>query len=102
MDGVHLEFHPDAEAEAESAVDWYAERSKPAAEGFLDALEVAVQQIGDAPDRWARYLHGTRRYLMKRYPFIVIYREKSASIVEIVAIAHGHRRPGYWRDRVED
>ncbi|MDA1054528.1 MAG: type II toxin-antitoxin system RelE/ParE family toxin [Planctomycetota bacterium] len=102
MDGPQLEFHPVAEAEAEPAVDWYVERSVQAAEGFLDELDVALQKVSDAPDLWARYLHGTRRYLLKRYPFIVVYRGKSADVVQIVAIAHGHRRPGYWRVRVED
>ena len=65
MGGPTLEFHPDADAEAESAVDWYVERSIAAAEGFLDELERAMEQIRDAPDRWASYLHGTRRYLIQ-------------------------------------
>jgi plasmid stabilization system protein ParE len=102
MAGPTIEFHPDADAEAESAVDWYAERSVAAAEGFLDELDRAMERIRDAPGQWARYLHGTRRYLMKRFPFIVVCRERSETIIEIVAVAHGHRRPGYWRQRVED
>jgi toxin ParE1/3/4 len=102
MAGPTLEFHPDADAEAESAVDWYTERSVAAAEGFLDELDRAMEQIRDTPDRWARYLHGTRRYLMKRFPFLVVYRERSETVIEIVAVAHGHRRPGYWRQRIED
>jgi plasmid stabilization system protein ParE len=97
-----LEFHPDVDAEAEATVDWFAERSVAAAEGFLDELDRAIEQVREAPHRWAQYLHGTRRYLMKRFPFIVVYRERSETIIGIVAVAHGHRRPGYWRQRVDD
>jgi plasmid stabilization system protein ParE len=102
MNGPTLEFHPEADAEAESAVDQCTETSVAAAEGFLDELDRAMEHIREAPDRWASYLHGTRRYLMKRFPFIVVYRERPETIIEIVAIAHGHRRPGYWRQRIEN
>lgn len=97
-----LEFHPAADKEAESAADRYAERSLAAAEAFLGELDHAMEQIADAPDRWAQYLHGTRRYLMKRFPFLVVYREQSPNTIQVVAVAHGHRRPGYWRERLQD
>ena len=31
-------------------------------------LDLAIDQICQWPDRWATYLHGTRRYLLKRFP----------------------------------
>lgn len=37
--------------------------------------------------------------VLRGFPFLLIYRETAAS-VEILAVAHGRRRPGYWRDRV--
>ncbi|MHB0958931.1 MAG: hypothetical protein ACYC0X_26630 [Pirellulaceae bacterium] len=49
---------------------------------------------------WASYLSGTHRYLMKRFPFVVIYRVTTDRI-EIVAIAHGRRKPGYWKRRMD-
>lgn len=39
-----------------------------------------------------------RRQLLKKFPYAVVYLELDAEIV-IVAIAHGHEKPGYWRDR---
>lgn len=95
-----LEFHPEAFLEAEGAQSWYESRSQTAAEAFLDELDHAIAQITIAPERWARYLFGTRRYIMQRFPFLVVYREKSPSLIQIVAVAHGHRKPGYWRDRL--
>jgi plasmid stabilization system protein ParE len=101
MDNLPLEFHPDARIEALEAHDWYAERSTSAAEAFQDELQDARRAIQCAPDRWASFLSGTRRYIMKRFPFVVIYRVATDRI-EIIAVAHGSRKPGYWRKRLAD
>lgn len=92
-------LHPEAAAEAEAAFDWYAESSPGAARGFLHDLEAAISRVLEAPDRWPETLGGRRRYLLQRYPFLLIYRVDQHDNVEIVAVAHAKRRPGYWRDR---
>lgn len=95
-----LEFHPDARLEALEAYDWYAERNSDAAKAFQEELENAGRAIQSHPELWASYLFGTRRYLLKRFPFVIVYRV-TASRIEIVPVAHGRRKPGYWRGRVE-
>ena len=98
MNRVSLEFHPEAVAEARAAREWYAERSPLAAAVFMDEIERATEMIMEAPNRWPRYLHGTRRYLLRRFPFSVIYRVAGTS-VQVIAVMHGKRRPGYWKTR---
>ena len=93
-----VEIHPDAIQEAASAVEWYAARSLEAAEAFTVELDRAIEIISESPERWPTYLHGTRRYLLRRFPFAVVYRVRP-SMVQVVAISHGKRRPGYWRKR---
>ena len=39
-----------------------------------------------------------RRALLHDFPYSVIYRETLYE-VQILAIAHGKRRPAYWRSR---
>ena len=58
-----------------------------------------MSEIARAPDRWARGLHDTRRYLLRGFPFLLIYRQHG-DIVEILAVAHTSRKPGYWKARV--
>jgi hypothetical protein len=41
---------------------------------------------------------GWHSALSHRFPFFVVFRETDIRI-EIVAIAHGRRRPGYWLGR---
>ena len=87
-----------AERDYTEALAWYAQRSEGAARGFEAEFERAIQSIQEAPQRYPR-CDGTHRfYLMRRYPFQVIYREVSRGTL-IVAVAHAKRRPGYWQDR---
>ena len=69
-----LEYLDEALADAEEAARWYAERSPTAAAGFADELDVAAAEIERAPATWPTYDHGTRRFLLRRSPYSVIYR----------------------------
>ena len=55
--------------------------------------------IARAPETWPEYLYGTRRYLLRHFPFAVVYLV-DPDVVTIVAVAHSKRKPGYWRKRV--
>ena len=43
---------------------------------------------------------GVRKLVLRRFPFSIIAREIDAKTVQVVAIAHHSRRPGYWLDRL--
>jgi toxin ParE1/3/4 len=99
MPRADLEIHPDALLEAEAGVTWYLERSRGAAEHFLAELERALEAILEAPDRWPPYYRDTRRYVLYKFPYSVIYRA-FGTVVRIYALAHARRRPGYWKERL--
>jgi plasmid stabilization system protein ParE len=94
-----LEYLDEALREAEAAAQWYAERSATAAIAFTEEIDAAESAIMQLPDAWPRYDHDTRRYLLRRFPFSIVYRVEPARIL-ILAVAHAHRRPGYWRARL--
>ena len=94
-----VNVHPEAVAEAQVATQWYRERSALAARAFLSELDHAIGKIAEDPDIWPPYVGGTQRFLLKRFPFSVVYRLVSDKI-EVVAIAHGRRKPGYWKKRL--
>ena len=94
-----IEYLEEALIEAEAAARWYAERSATAAVAFSDEMDAAESAIARLPDAWPRFDDDTRRYLLRRFPFSVIYRVESRRVL-IVAVAHGHRRPGYWKSRM--
>jgi plasmid stabilization system protein ParE len=99
MPATDVEIHPDALIEADAGVAWYLERSLGAAERFFAEVERAFEAILEAPERWPLHLHGTRRYLLYKFPYCVIY-QASGSVVRIYAVAHTKRRPGYWKARL--
>lgn len=93
-----LRFHSHALQETEAARDWYAQRSKLAARAFVTELTRAIQRVKESPNRWPRYGRRARRYILPRFPFSLIYRVEDG-IIEIVAVAHHKRKPGYWKSR---
>ena len=93
-----LVWHEEALFEAEEATVWYRERDSRVAAAFVAAIEHAAAAITEAPSRWPSHTHGTRRYLVPRFPFSVVYRTRG-EVVQVVAVSHHRRRPGYWRGR---
>ncbi len=93
-----IRFHPDAIGEAGAAREWYEARNPATARAFIVELDHAVDQIAEFPDRWPAYLVKTRRFVLRRFPFSMIYR-RSVNGLEVVAVAHARRRPGYWKAR---
>jgi plasmid stabilization system protein ParE len=99
MAAKSVEFLDAASSEYEAAFDWYFTRSEASASNFAGELAQAVSMIAEAPHRWPAGPHGTRKFLLHRFPFAVYYRELPSAI-QVVAVAHGHRRPGYWKTRI--
>jgi hypothetical protein len=94
-----LRFHPQAEKEYLTALNWYRERSPVAAVNFDSAFDQAIGRIREAPQRWPTYVADFRKYTLRQFPFSIVYQEFPSQLI-VFAVAHGHRRPGYWRDRV--
>jgi toxin ParE1/3/4 len=93
-----VQVHPEAEAEADRAFEYLWTRSESAALGFDAELRAAFGTLRKTPQICAPYLRGTRRIMLKRYPFFVVFRELPRKIV-ILPVVHAKRRPGYWTKR---
>ena len=93
-----VEFHPLAADEAEAAERWYRERNDTAAVRFRRELDRVVEFIAERPEAAPPYIGNTRRFLLRRFPFFVVYRVYNGH-VQVVAVAHARRRPGYWVQR---
>src|SRR3954468_11717533 len=98
MAGDRLYFHPAAATEVQAALVWYEDRSRTVAEQFLLELDRALAVIPESPKSWEQVIRSWRRYPLRRFPFLIYFRESDSGI-EVVVVAHGRRRPGYWQDR---
>jgi len=92
-------FDPEAWLELEAADEWYRQRSPEASVRFLAAVHEALETIVEGAQRWPKYVHGTRRFILYRFPFSIVYLDEP-TVVSIVAVAHNKRKPGYWKDRL--
>ena len=61
-------LHSEAWQEFEAADDWYLSGSYDASVAFLSDVFGALETISEAPHRWPKYLYGTRRFVMQRFP----------------------------------
>ena len=93
-----LDFHPDIFLEVHDSYIWYESKFNGLGDDFLKELDSAFSSIHEMPDTWPLISKNLRRYLLKRFPFGVIYSIKRDNIF-IVAIMHLSRKPGYWLKR---
>jgi toxin ParE1/3/4 len=75
-----LEYHQGAIADAKSAVAWYKKRSPKAASDFIEELHQAAETILAMPDRWPPGKNNTRRFLLWRFPFAVVYSQQESVV----------------------
>jgi plasmid stabilization system protein ParE len=94
-----LEFHPEALAELERAKAWYEAQRLGLGESFFQEIKTAISRIREAPNTWPEYQRGTRRFLVHRFPFAILYSQRSTGLL-VLAVMHLKRKPGYWMSRL--
>jgi toxin ParE1/3/4 len=95
-------IHSEAIEELDSAVVYYEEQKLGLGLDFLHEVEQALGKIQQNPNLGVEYkVPELRRYVIQRFPFLIFYTELE-EFIWVVAIAHGKRRPDYWRRRKID
>jgi len=88
-----------AQLEVDDAVSWYESQSQGLGKKFLDDLDRTIRRIVAFPYASQEIDSDFRRCLLSRFPYGVIYRIEEDSII-IIAVAHLHRKPRYWIERL--
>jgi plasmid stabilization system protein ParE len=89
-----------AQRELDDAVTWYNDQVDGLGQEFLDELDRAVRRSVRYPLSCPEIIPGLRRCLLARFPYELIYGLDDDTIV-VVAVAHLHREPRYWLDRMK-
>lgn len=89
-----------ASDEFAEAVRWYEARRSALGAEFFDAVATTISLIEASPEIGTTISTDglTRRALVARFPYQVVYRLRATEIV-IAAIAHLKRRPEYRKNR---
>jgi plasmid stabilization system protein ParE len=96
---VKVHFLAPAQSELDDAVTWYNRQASGLGREFLDELDRAVRRAVAFPMSYPEIEPGIRRSRLARFPYGLIYGLDGETLV-VVAVAHLHRRPRYWIDRI--
>ncbi len=100
---MKIRYRAEARAELQAAAEWYEDRRANLGQDFLAEIKRAENVIAERPNVWPRW-PGTagdiRRFMLVRFPYSLAYRQVGDDIA-VIAVAHQHRAPFYWRDRVK-
>ena len=81
-------------------VAYYNEAESGLGARFAAAVEEATARALAFPLAGSPSTSGTRRVILKGFPFSIFYRPEDNRIV-VFAVAHDARQSGYWIDRVQ-
>ncbi len=97
---MKIEFLPEAKAELYDAVNYYELQVKGLGVTFKSTAKSTIKRVATFPTAWTEIKPNIRRCIMHKFPYNVLYSIEKDCIL-IIAIAHHHRNPNYWTNRVK-
>ncbi len=88
-----------AQDEFDEVIEYYNAESPGLGDQFLLETLETLDRIRKFPKAWHPYTENTRRCQTRRFPYGIVYQILESEIL-VVAVAHMHRRPAYWLDRI--
>ena len=67
---------------------------------FAAEVKATLSRIAAFPNAWPAFSHRTRRCIVNRFPYGVLYQIRPESIL-VLAIMHLKRDPKRWQERLE-
>jgi len=95
-----VEFLEDAEQEMVEAALWYESKEVGLGVRFRDEVAHVIERIVEDPLLWRERSGGYRRVNCPVFPYYISFFIRGSRII-IAAVAHGHRKPGYWKSRLQ-
>jgi len=94
-----VEFSEPAFIELDDAIEYYNIQSQGLGKVFFDEALTVIKLISQFPIALPAFSANTKKAILKKFPYsliFVIHENK----VNIIAVAHHHRSPEYWIDRI--
>lgn len=93
-------FLSPSDKELDDAIDYYNDQLSGLGSQFFQELMNAIEVIQKFPNAWKKVGQNTHKLLLTRFPYLVLYIPEKDKIL-ISAIAHQHRRPEYYIERIK-
>jgi toxin ParE1/3/4 len=95
---VTIRFIPIARRELTRAAIYYDSRKAGLGDRLLEQVGIGLREVADFPNAHPSIDATYRRYLIRVFPYAIVYRIEIDAIW-VIAVAHTSRRPHYWRRR---
>ena len=89
-----------AEQEFYDSQDYYEEQQTNLGDKFKSEVYNTLKRIRKFPNMFVKVNKDIRKCIINKFPFNILYSIEDDSIL-IIAIAHHHRNPDYWVDRIK-
>ena len=93
-------FHPEAEVEFVSAIDYYEDCEPGLGYDFAIEVNSTLENVLSFPKAWPILEDDIRRCQTRRFPYGIIYAIYE-DVLYVLAVMHLHRDPQYWKDRLK-
>lgn len=93
-----LVIDPLARDDVAEARDWYDGRQPGLGDEFVQEVNAAVGRFRNQPLVHAPFYRTLRRAVLRRFPYIVLYRVDGTTVT-VVGVRHGRSDPRGWQSR---
>ena len=96
---MQIEFIEPASIDLDDAIEYYELQLTGLGKKFFEEVLETTELISQFPDLFSKNSSHTRKALLRKFPYNLIYTFFNNKIY-IIAVAHQNRQPEYWIDRV--
>jgi hypothetical protein len=97
---MKLKFISPSDQELIDTYNYYEDKLIGLGDRFLHELNQTLEIILDHPKIWDKVGRRTRKALLKQFPYFILYVIEKDTIL-ITCIAHQHRNPDYYFERID-
>ena len=90
---------PPSDTELEDAINYYNEQQLGLGERFYYEFLKTTELIMNFPEAWQKIGKNTRKIRVKKFPYMILYIVHNKEIF-VTCIAHQHRNPEYYADKL--
>ena len=95
---MRVELHPEADAEFAAQIEYYEREEAGLGARFYREVMASLDWMAQNP-KVPRLRRTYRRVNLRVFRFYIAY-VVEGDVVWVLAVAHGSKRPGYWRGRL--
>lgn len=96
---MRVHYADAAREEGLAAAAWYGQQQQDLLTRFLQKWKDAENRMAASPQRHRCFEGELRKCRFEIFPYALVFRIRNDEL-QVLAVMHMSRRPGYWKDRV--